>query len=381
MNVASSLRLGHSCQSDARQAAQEFHRAVSQPDLALVVFFCSSHYDLDALGSELRQLFGATPVLGCTSAGEIGPGGYREHSLCGASFSADQFMATLGHLDQLQTFEFTQGREFARGLLQQQQLQAPGATSLNTFALLLIDGLSAQEEPVASSVHEALGRIQLVGGSAADDLLLVRTQVYCDGHFAPDRAALALLTTPLPFRCFKIQHFVPTDTKLVVTAADVTRRLVTELNGRPAAEEYARAIGVPVKELSREHFAASPVLVLIGGEVYVRSIQQAHADGGLSFFCAIDEGLVLRVARGEDIVANACASLEAVRAELGEFQAVIGCDCFLRKLEIDRMQRADQVSQLVRQNRMIGFNTYGEQFCGVHVTQTLTGVAIGVPRD
>lgn len=285
-------------------------------------------------------------------------------------------MATLGHLDQLQTFEFTQGQDFARSLLQQQQQQAPGATPLNTFALLLIDGLSAREEPVVCAVHEALGRIQLVGGSAGDDLQLERTQVYCDGHFVPDRAALALLTTPLPFRCFKIQHFVPTDTRLVVTAADVTRRLVTELNGRPAAEEYSRAIGVPVGELTRDHFAESPVLVRIGDEGYVRSIQQAHADGSLSFFCAIDEGLVLRLARGEDLVANMRASL----AELGQPELVIGFDCFLRKYEIDRAQCAGQLTELLQRNHMIGFNTYGEQFCGVHVTQTLTGVAIGVPR-
>jgi hypothetical protein len=25
----------------------------------------------------------------------------------------------------------------------------------------------------------------------------------------------------------------------------------------------------------------------------------------------------------------------------------------------------------------VGFNTYGEQFCGVHVNQTLTGIALG----
>jgi hypothetical protein len=28
---------------------------------------------------------------------------------------------------------------------------------------------------------------------------------------------------------------------------------------------------------------------------------------------------------------------------------------------------------------VVGFNTYGEQYGGVHVNQTLTGVAIGMP--
>ena len=32
---------------------------------------------------------------------------------------------------------------------------------------------------------------------------------------------------------------------------------------------------------------------------------------------------------------------------------------------------------MLRRNNALGFNTYGEQFCGVHVNQTLTAVALG----
>jgi hypothetical protein len=35
------------------------------------------------------------------------------------------------------------------------------------------------------------------------------------------------------------------------------------------------------------------------------------------------------------------------------------------------------VAELFRSNNTIGFNSYGEQFHGVHVNQTLTGIAIG----
>ena len=37
----------------------------------------------------------------------------------------------------------------------------------------------------------------------------------------------------------------------------------------------------------------------------------------------------------------------------------------------------DRVGEILRRNRAVGFNTYGEQFCGVHVNQTLTGIALG----
>lgn len=51
------IRIAQSCAADARQAVGEFHAAVVQPDMELVVFFCSSEYDLDALAAEMRCLF------------------------------------------------------------------------------------------------------------------------------------------------------------------------------------------------------------------------------------------------------------------------------------------------------------------------------------
>ena len=80
----------------------------------------------------------------------------------------------------------------------------------------------------------------MLGGSAGDGLQFARTHVYFDGRFHTDAAVVVLVSTPLPFTIFRIQHFVPTNERLVVTEADAARRVVRELNGLPAAEEYAR---------------------------------------------------------------------------------------------------------------------------------------------
>lgn len=380
MTSGNAVRVGQSRQDDARLAVREFHAAVAQPDMALVVFFCASTYDLPALAHELNLLFQGVPVIGCTTAGEIGPEGYTEHSLCGISFAAGAFDVTTGHLDQLKAFDITQGQAFARAQLQAQQSTQAHLRAHNTFALLLIDGLSVREEPVTRALQNALNGIPLIGGSAGDGSSFQQTHVFCDGRFGADRAAMALLTTPLPFQPFKIQHFTPTDVRLVVTAADISRRIVMEINGRPAVEEYARAIGVPVETLSADHFAASPLLVLISGAAYVRSIQKANPDGSLTFFCAIEEGLVLRIAQGGDVVNDMAQSFTHIREAIGEPQVMIGFDCFLRRLEITQKSCTSEIEDLLKQNHVVGFNTYGEQFCGVHITQTLTGVAIGAPR-
>jgi hypothetical protein len=278
----------------------------------------------------------------------------------------------------LSQFEIARAHDFAQTLLQRLESRVPGASPDNSFAFMLIDGMSIREEPVTHALQYALGKIPLFGGSAGDDLEFVKTHVYCDGRFRTDSTLLILINTSLPFKIFKTQHFVTTTERLVVTEADPARRLVIEINGLPAADEYARLVGVEVHELNSMSFAVSPVVVMLDGTDYVRSIQKANPDGSLSFYCAIEEGLVLRVAHGEDLVRNLEQTFAKIREEIGPPQLVFGCDCILRNLELSQQGSKDRVGEIYRRNNTVGFSSYGEQFRGVHVNQTLTGCAIGV---
>ncbi|MBI3146276.1 MAG: FIST C-terminal domain-containing protein [Pseudogulbenkiania sp.] len=380
MSTQNTIRTAQSCEVEARAAVREFHSGVCQPAMALVVFFCSSDYDLDALADEMTQLFQGVTVVGCTAAGEIGPVGYHDLGLTGASFSADTCTAVAGRIADLQHFEISKGVAFAQSLLQQLEASVPTVGPDNSFSFLLIDGLSRREEPVARALQDSLGDITLFGGSAGDNLKLTRTWVFHDGAFHPDSAVLLLVSTSLPFKIFKTQHFVSKEERLVVTEADASRRIVKEINGLPAAEEYARVVGVQVGDLDPMRFAASPVVVTIDGTDYVRSIQRANPDGSLTFFCAIDEGLVLRVVRGVDLLGNIKRTFDTIRTEIGPFQLVLACDCILRNLEMTQSGAKEAVADLLRKNHVVGFSTYGEQYHGVHVNQTLTGIALGYPR-
>lgn len=377
MSTRQQIRTSQSCAKDARDAVREFHAGIAQPGMALVVFFCSIDYDLGAIADEMKRLFGGTAVVGCTTAGEIGPAGYRGQSLTGASFAAGSVTAVTGLLAGLKNFEMARGQAFAQSLLRRLETLAPGAAAHNSFAFLLIDGMSVREEPVTRSLQHAVGRIPMFGGSAGDGLRFSATHVYHDGLFHSDSAVLILATTPLPFRIFKTQHFVSTSERMVVTEADAENRIVREINGLPAAAEYARLVGVDVNDLDPMRFAASPVVVLIDGVDYVRSIQKANPDGSLTFYCAIEEGLVLRVARGVDLVENLEQTFRRISDDIGKPQVVFGCDCILRNLEISQCGLKDRVADVMRRHNTVGFNTYGEQFGGVHVNQTFTGIAIG----
>jgi hypothetical protein len=378
MSTTGSIIQGHSCATDTREAVRAFHASVAQPDMAVVLFFCSPAYDREALADEMNRLFAGVQVLGCTTAGEVGPAGYLNHSLSGASFSGAAFTAEAGLIEHLQNFEISTGHQFAESLLAQLSDRKPGG---NTFGVLLIDGLSRREEPVTHALQAGLGAVPMFGGSAGDGLDFRQTWVFHGGRFHTDSALLLLLATPLPFHFLRTQHFIADGERLVVTGVDAPNRVVYEINGLPAVDEYSRLVGVNPEELTPGHFASCPVVVMIDGTDYVRSIQHANPDGSLTFYCAIDEGVVLRVAHGVDLIDKTEAAFVRVEQDLGGLEGMIVCDCILRNLEIQRLGRRDAATQLFRRFKAFGFSTYGEQLGGVHINQTLTGIAIGSRRE
>lgn len=372
-------RYAQTSEQDPTQAVQALFDGLNMADMEFMIFFCSASYDRISLAEAIERLFGCVLTVGCTTAGEIGPSGLSQHSLVGMSFSSRCFQASAGLLPNLRHFSMPQATLLTQDLLQQLESEAPSANSGNCFALLLSDALSAQEEPVALALQNELGKIPMIGGSAGDDLQFVETQVYFGGQFHSNSAVLLVVATTLPFTIFKTQHFLPTEVRMVVTAANVAERRVMEINGLPAAQEYARLLGVEVVELTPALFATSPVVVLIDNVCYVRSIQRVNPDGSLSFYCAIEEGLVLRVVRGLNLFENLRLAFADINARIGQPQLTLACDCILRKLEVAQTGVAEQVNELLQANHVVGFNTYGEQFQGVHVNQTLVGIAFGLP--
>ncbi|WP_327194391.1 FIST C-terminal domain-containing protein [Novosphingobium organovorum] len=164
---------------------------------------------------------------------------------------------------------------------------------------------------------------------------------------------------------------------MVITEADPETRTVFEINAAPAAEEYVRLTGQSPEVLDAHFFAAHPPMVRTGGQYHVRSIQSANPDGSLTFYCAIDSGVVLTVGEPIDRIEWMRELVETVSREVGTIDHVIGFDCVLNRLDAEDRQIVRELSRLYVDNKIIGFNTYGEQFLAAHMNQTFSGLAIG----
>jgi hypothetical protein len=376
-NPTSRVRRGHGYSADPDQVADELYQQLWQPDCSLVLLFVAPDYQLDNLAAALTRRFGDIPVVGCTTAGEISPDGYRSHSIVGASFAAPDFFVEVQHIGDLPHFDLSDALGTVMSARYSLGQKAGFPLERHAFALLLVDGLSAREEQLAGRLARALGDIPICGGSAGDNMRFERTHILVDGQFVSDSAALVLIATPHPFEVFKSEHAIRSGERVVVTEADAEARLVTEINAEPAAAEYARLLGVSPERLTPLSFAAHPLVLNVGGVPYVRSIQRINPDLSLSFFCAIDEGIVLSGTRATDIVDNLARTFRELRGRLGEFQIVLGFDCILRTLPLLQSDALPRLSALLAANAVVGFSTYGEQYQAMHVNQTFTGIAIG----
>ncbi|MBU1233079.1 MAG: FIST C-terminal domain-containing protein [Proteobacteria bacterium] len=363
------VRQGISMQPDADEAVCDLAAQIKQPNTQICLVFFSEEYDPQQLGQALKKHLPG-PVIGCTTAGQLSEVGFQRGGISGASLASDELTATPYLIHPLSS-QAEQVAGIAKDIQKRLSLN-----TLPAFGFLLVDGLSMKEEQLISALYMALGNVPIVGGSAGDSLKFKQTFVYYDGELLHDAAVLTLFLTTLPFQVFKHQHFLPSSTRLVVTEAIPDKRLVKEINGEPAAEIYAQLIGKTVDQLNSAVFSRHPLMLRIGNDYYVRAISNIEADCGLKFFCAIDTGLVLTIGQGDCAFESLSRDLQRVRQDLGVPAIIIGCDCILRRLEMEAQGIDNNIGKLLAKNKVVGFSTYGEQINSVHVNQTFTGVAI-----
>ncbi|MBQ0713226.1 MAG: FIST C-terminal domain-containing protein [Porticoccus sp.] len=362
---------------DGREAAQEIWQKLGSSDAACVIFFCSPDYDLTLLGSTLVELFQSVPVVGCTTAGEISQKGLTQHSITAFSLPTDQFVVETLLFNNLAAFSAEDAYEVVHRKVERLQKKAIAEVFTHSFVLSLLDGLSICEELVLRALNDALNGIPLVGGSAGDNLNFNDTYVYVDGEFHNNAAVMIFINTVCPFDVIHGHHFMAGSEKLVVTKADPAKRVAIEFNAEPAALEYCRIMGLSLDQLCSTQFALHPLSVQVGEHLYIRSIQQVNDDLSLTFFCAIDSGVVLTKAYDTGMIDHFKGMMFDVVDGLGDPQLIISCDCIHRCIWAEKKDLSKQLSKLYQRYNVIGFSAYGEQHDSLHMNHSFTGVAIG----
>ncbi|MDX8389229.1 MAG: FIST N-terminal domain-containing protein [Mariprofundaceae bacterium] len=249
--------------------------------------------------------------------------------------------------------------------------------------ITMIDGLSLQEEKFSAMLGKYLQGIPMLGGSSGDGLRFEKTSLLIQTPKQRCRrisqAAIVLLVeSDKKLHAIKHQHFGMMDNELIITSATPDRRLVHTFNGMNAAECYAQSVGCHSLDLSPDTFSDFPLIYHYRGELYVRSIQKVETDGSLTFYCAIEEGVILNLGKRKNMKKIFLGELSNLSNPTGEPKIALVFNCILRALESKHLDCCQDLTRQLQSYipHTIGFDTYGEQWNGIHVNQTFTALIL-----
>jgi hypothetical protein len=360
-----SVRVGHSWAADARAAGIAAARgglAVAGPKLLVV--FAAIGYDLPELLDGVRSVAGTVPVIGCSTAGEIGPGPALTHGVVAIGLGGD-FAVTTASASGLHDRPRCVGEALGQGLL-------PLPDTRYRVALLLTDSLAGDQQEMIRGVYAVLGAaVPLVGGGAGDNFGYATSWQLYGADVRQDTVVAALIGTDTPIG-LSIRHgWQPQGGAMAVTGSAGNR--LDTLDDRPALDVYLHRHRAPAgidadPEAFPEFALTRPLAIARRGDIAVRHVLGADPDTR-SLICAggIPKGAAAWLATGD--VASTLASADAACADaieqLGAVPplALLVFDCAGRRAVLrDEGVLAEREYMVARAGAapLAGFYTYGE---------------------
>ncbi len=345
-------------------------------DAAVLFLFASPTVDGAGLTRDLAAKNPGVPVVGCTTSGEFterhsGTGGVAAAAL--PRGIATRAAASVADLSGGVVAGVSQAM---RELEEQLGMPLYDADPDRYLGLVFLDGTHGAEEKVTETLGNLAPLLEFVGGSAGDDLAFTGTEVFLGERASKYGAVIVILELLVPFSIVKTCSFAPTGVVFQVTKADEEQRILWELNGRPAAEVYAEAVGCRVSELDSAVFMAHPFGLMIEGEPWIRSPQRLVGQGGLKLYCQMLQDSYVDLMKSTRLIDETAAAIREATERVEHASGAIMFNCTLRRLELDAEDAHDAFLHALGSTPTVGFHTYGETW-GRHANQTLTGVIFG----
>lgn len=382
------VKTGFSKNKQEKLAVAEALRQIRQAGLKCVVFFVSSHYDQKKISEAISlytaedDAFRGVTFVGCTSAGEFTGRGFVEDSFTVMGFAASGLSVGVGVGEQISEDPIGAAKRALAEACAQLGVTVDHLNGPEYTGLVLIDGLQSVEEYIMLGISKTARSLRVAGGSAGDDLDFSRTIIHARGQTYENAVVLLIFKTDVAVKLFQISSYLPTTKKLKVTKADCENRIVYEFNGRPAADEYAHALGIGVEELNADVFMNYPLALAFEEGYYIRSPLKVIAENrALMFFSHINEGTRVTIMRPGQIIEETRAVIKKIQQEIPDIGAIIAFNCILRYRQSAKEGNLDHLIKELRVAPLIGFNTYGEQYNGLHVNQTMTLIVFGNSKN
>lgn len=390
------IKTGRSEHSNPERAVAEVLEQVAQNQPSLVVYFAPASLDQTRIQRAFAARLGSTPFVGgssmhmtipfLTMRHNIGSEGFCD-GLCAFSISSSKVAAEVAVVEDVAREDAVSAvTSTLERLAERMGVALDGPDIGRYFLLFLCDGPSGHADAILDGLFMAAPELQIIGGGTAGTFSLatglarsgfVHTAAGC--HLRG--AALALVRSDVPFVTKMVTSYRPTETQFEVTKAQ--GKIVSELNGKPAAKEYARALGVSSWKLGTSRvpnfrlFLRNPVGLVVDGQPYLRGISARSGNDLRVVVGDVAPGQLLRLMEPGDLVEETRKVITKTKSELGEVAGALLFSCAYRELEADITNSQKALFDALKIGPMAGLLSYGEYFKGLAVEQTLTLIAFG----
>jgi signal transduction histidine kinase/CheY-like chemotaxis protein len=349
---------------------------ITQPDIKVVIYFFSPSLEENKPHKFFSKTFPEAVCIGASMYGGWSSNGAIETGITAMSLSSDEVAQTWVTFQKgVKKYPVIVAYSAIVDLLQQTSGEKINPDEY--LGLIFFDGLCLGELIIKEFSMEPKLNMAFIGGAAADEMKFKKTTVCCDNKLSEDGLVAVILKMKVPFFFNHYVHYTPTDNFFTITRVEIMQRIVWEIDGMPAADFYAKQVGVgDASNLTLEIFAKNPLGLKLGESTYIRSPKCVVDGNGLQFYCYIEAGTRVFLLEQGDIIAHTEKNINRVAQFLPGIQGCLIFNNVQRHLELIEKNKVDEFNNVFKKYPMIGFNTFGEELF-THHNQTLTAVFFG----
>ncbi len=332
----------------------------------LIVFFAISHDPVEVLAG-IRDTCPDVPLVGCSTHGEIAPGGPTDGTVVVAAIGGPGIEVTTSVAEGVSGRQREAGAEIA-------ECASQASDDLpHKVLLILTDGRIRDQEAILRGCYGVVGAsIPLIGGAAGDGWRMAHTLVIGDDQVLTDAVVGVTIASEAPLAVSVGHGWRKTGDPMIVTSAGNGR--VYTLDDRPAMDVYLDRLGAPPEAYTDRQafmdFAMSrPLGVQRRSGVEARNLStEIDIDGrSIGSGTAIDHGGLTWAMTGDEdsILAATDTVCENVLADMGDREPagllVFSCAALRAVLGDEGIKRENErIAKWARTAPFAGFYTYGE---------------------
>ena len=388
-------------------AQQAFSKlSIYEPSVALI--YASTNYDLQKVLDGITSLTKNIPLLGTSTGGEeinglitesdvitvvlLASPYLRVHTGIGQQLEKNCERAVEEAFRQAHVDEYLSHQNLS-GQLKVSYVNPYKSIFALTFLPGKVNGYNAKGFEVANLLRKKSGnKLPIFGACSSNTDINTPTYQLFNGKVYTDSLVLGLFETDLKFGIGKAHGFIPTENHMVVTRAK--DYIIKELDYRPAAEVYAAAYNISLRELKanpEQYFQSRPLGIRdLHGSYYLVDCYRVTEENSIELHMPIQENTLLTMMESnvQRIINSEQKSINKalLHGEVNNPALVLLHSCIIRK-KILGDQKKDcigLITEKLRNTSVAGFYSYGEQGIseeGIPLYFNGTAVALAIGNE